>query len=139
MLSLLLCWATLCSGSPDPRLRESLMQLEASRHTGGQLLLTEAELHLSAQLQKLKQQEMAMSDFPPALHFFKARPLIQRSPIYRLLQNMPKGNMVDAKFDPWDVPNLNPNHSLKPSPYHNYNPLLTITLTVYDLNRVGPF
>uniref|UniRef100_A0A8C7GBW8 adenosine deaminase n=1 Tax=Oncorhynchus kisutch TaxID=8019 RepID=A0A8C7GBW8_ONCKI len=91
MVSVLLCWLTLCWCSPDPRLRESLMHQEASRQTGGRLLLTEAELRLSAQLHKLKEQEMKSSDFPPALHFFKAKPLIQRSLIYSLLQRMPKG------------------------------------------------
>ncbi|KAL0968521.1 hypothetical protein UPYG_G00267950 [Umbra pygmaea] len=91
VLSHLLSWLTLCCCIPDPKLRESRMQLEASRLTGGALLLTEAELRLSAQLHKLKEEEMASSDFPPALHFFRAKPLIQRSPIYGLLQRMPKG------------------------------------------------
>ncbi|XP_067090698.1 adenosine deaminase 2-A isoform X1 [Osmerus mordax] len=90
-LPLLLSWGTLCGGSPDPRLRESLMWQEGSMQTGGTLLLTEAETELGAQLQKLKKQEMERSDFPPTLHFFKARSLIQQSPIYRLLQRMPKG------------------------------------------------
>lgn len=74
--------------------------------TGGTLLLTEAEVKLSTHLQKLKEQEMARSDFPPALHFFKARSLIQKSPIYSLLQGMPKGaalhvhdfSMVDMEW-----------------------------------------
>lgn len=76
---------------PDPRLRETLMKQEASMQTGGTLVLSEAEQRLDAQLHKLKVQEMAKADFPPALHFFKARHLIQSSPIYSLLQRMPKG------------------------------------------------
>ncbi|KAI1888541.1 hypothetical protein AGOR_G00186230 [Albula goreensis] len=88
---LLLCWAGICSGIPDPRQRDSLMQQEASRQTGGAMLLTEAEQRLSARLLKLKQQEMAGPQFPPSMHFFRARPLIQRSPIFSLLQGMPKG------------------------------------------------
>ncbi|KAG7455987.1 hypothetical protein MATL_G00246880 [Megalops atlanticus] len=67
------------------------MQQEASLQTGGRMALTEAERRLSAHLRKLKQQEMAGPQFPPAMHFFKARPLIQRSPIFSLLQRMPKG------------------------------------------------
>ncbi|KAG5845870.1 hypothetical protein ANANG_G00143760 [Anguilla anguilla] len=88
---LLLCWAGVCGGIPDPRQRELLIQQEASRQTGGTVVLTEAERRLSAQLHKLKQQEVEGPQFPPALHFFKALPLIQRSPVFRLLQKMPKG------------------------------------------------
>ena len=79
------------------------MHQEASRQTGGRLLLTEAELRLSALLHKLKEQEMKSSDFPPALHFFKAKPLIQRSLIYSLLQRMPKGT-PDPKWTRTPVP-----------------------------------
>ncbi|KAJ8381787.1 hypothetical protein SKAU_G00025650 [Synaphobranchus kaupii] len=87
---LLLCWAGVCGGIPDPRQRESLIQQEASRQTGGTVLLTEAEQRLSALLHKLKQQEVEGPQFPPAMHFFKALPLIQRSPVFSLLQKMPK-------------------------------------------------
>ncbi|KAJ8002876.1 hypothetical protein DPEC_G00163510 [Dallia pectoralis] len=111
VMSLVLSQLPVCCGSPDPRHRESLMSDEASRQTGGNLLLTEAELKLSAQLHKLKEQEMASLDFPPAMHFFKAKPLIQRSPIYRLLQRMPKGaalhihdfSMVGVEWLVWNV------------------------------------
>ncbi|KAJ8391063.1 hypothetical protein AAFF_G00096840 [Aldrovandia affinis] len=58
---------------------------------GGTILLTEAEQRLSAQLHELKLQEIARPEFPPAMHFFKARALIERSPIFSLLQKMPKG------------------------------------------------
>uniref|UniRef100_A0A3P9AC40 adenosine deaminase n=1 Tax=Esox lucius TaxID=8010 RepID=A0A3P9AC40_ESOLU len=87
----LLSWLPVCCSSPDPGLRESLMLQESSWETGGRLLLTKAELQLSERLHRLKEQEMASADFPPALHFFRAKPLIQRSPIYSLLRAMPKG------------------------------------------------
>ncbi|XP_061108034.1 adenosine deaminase 2-A-like [Conger conger] len=88
---LLLCWAGVCGGSPDPRHRDSLIQQEASQQTGGTVLLTEAERRLSTHLHKLKRQEVEGPQFPPAMHFFKARPFIQRSPVFKLLQKMPKG------------------------------------------------
>ncbi|KAM6945908.1 adenosine deaminase 2-A [Aplochiton taeniatus] len=91
ILYLLLSWLTLSSGIPDPRFREFLKKQEASRWTGGALPLTDAEMSLDAKLHKLKEQEMAQAEFPPAMHFFKARTLIQSSPIYSLLQKMPKG------------------------------------------------
>ncbi|KAL4659450.1 adenosine deaminase CECR1-A-like isoform X1 [Arapaima gigas] len=88
---LLLCCAHVCLSIPDPRLRDRLMQEEASRQIGGQLLLTKSELQLSEHLLRLKEMEMAQPQFPPAMHFFEARPFIQRSPIFSLLQKMPKG------------------------------------------------
>lgn len=88
---LLLCCLTGGLSAPDPRQREALIQLEASMQTGGQMVLTDAEQRLDALLFKMKQEEMVRADFPPALHFFKARPLIRTSPIFSLLQKMPKG------------------------------------------------
>ncbi|XP_076015067.1 adenosine deaminase 2-A [Genypterus blacodes] len=76
---------------PDPAQREMLMRQEASRQTGGQVALTAAEQCLDARLHRLKEQEMSAALFPPTLHFFKAKPLIEQSTIFRLLQKMPKG------------------------------------------------
>ncbi|KAF7658195.1 hypothetical protein LDENG_00015870 [Lucifuga dentata] len=88
----LLLWiVSLSDGMPDPAQREMLMHQEASRQTGGQVMLTAAEQRLDAYLHHLKKQEMSAALFPPALHFFKAKPLIQKSAIFRLLQKMPKG------------------------------------------------
>ncbi|KAM6895240.1 adenosine deaminase 2-A [Xenentodon cancila] len=79
------------NGIPDPAQRDLLMRQEASRQTGGLLTLTAAEQKLDAHLHRLKEQEMSAAQFPPALHFFKAKPLIQKSSIFKLLQEMPKG------------------------------------------------
>lgn len=76
---------------PDPRQREALIQLEASMQTGGQIVLNDVEKRLDARLFKMKQEEIMRADFPPAMHFFKARRLIRTSPIFSLLQKMPKG------------------------------------------------
>ncbi|KAM4572383.1 adenosine deaminase 2-A [Odontesthes bonariensis] len=111
IVCLLLC----CLGSgvsiPDPRQREALIQLEASMQTGGQMVLTDAEQRLDTHLYKMKQEEIARADFPPAMHFFRARSLIRTSPIFSLLQKMPKGGalhvhdfaMVDVE---WVVKNV---------------------------------
>ncbi|XP_028440995.1 adenosine deaminase 2-A isoform X2 [Perca flavescens] len=96
---------------PDPRHREALIQLEASMQTGGQVVLTDAEQRLDTLLFHMKQEEMVRADFPPAMHFFKARDLIRTSPIFSLLQKMPKGGalhvhdfaMVDVE---WLVKNV---------------------------------
>ncbi len=77
---------------PDPAQRDLLMRQEAFRQTGGLVALTAAEQKLDAYLHGLKEKEMSAVQFPPAIHFFKAKPLIQRSLIFKLLQKMPKGD-----------------------------------------------
>ncbi|XP_022605651.1 adenosine deaminase 2-A-like isoform X1 [Seriola dumerili] len=79
---------------PDPRQREALIKLEISMQTGGQLVLTDAEQRLDSVLFKMKQKEIVGPDCPPAMHFFKARHLIKTSPIFSLLQKMPKGGAL---------------------------------------------
>uniref|UniRef100_A0A3Q3VZN9 adenosine deaminase n=1 Tax=Mola mola TaxID=94237 RepID=A0A3Q3VZN9_MOLML len=86
----LLCFARVTHGMPDPGQRDLLMLEEAFMQTGGRVALTETEQKLDAHLHQLKEKEMSAALFPPAMHFFKAKPLIQRSPIFRLLQKMPK-------------------------------------------------
>lgn len=91
--SVLLVWfMRMTNGMPDPTHRDLLMRQEASRQTGGRVTLTAAEQKLDAYLHELKEQEMSAAQFPPALHFFKAKPLIQQSSIFKLLQKMPKGD-----------------------------------------------
>ncbi|KAK5621264.1 hypothetical protein CRENBAI_010509 [Crenichthys baileyi] len=87
----LLWFARESDGMPDPARRDLLMREEVSRQTGGLLTLTAAEQKLDTCLHRLKEQEMAATLFPPAEHFFKAKLLIEKSPIYKLLQKMPKG------------------------------------------------
>lgn len=91
---LLLCCLTGGLSVPDPGRREALIRLEASMQTGGQVVTTEAERRLDALLFTMKRREMAAADFPPAMHFFQARRLIRTSPIFSLLQKMPKGMLV---------------------------------------------
>lgn len=91
VLCLLLCCVTGGLPLPDPKQREALIRLEASMQTGGQAVLNEPEKRLDARLFKMKQEEMTRADFPPAMHFFRARSLIRASPIFSLLRKMPKG------------------------------------------------
>ncbi|XP_060885242.1 adenosine deaminase 2-A [Labrus mixtus] len=79
---------------PDPAQRELLMRQETSRQTGGRVTLTPAEQKLDAHLHRLKEQEMSAAQFLPAIHFFKAKPLIEKSSIFKLLQEMPKGGAL---------------------------------------------
>ncbi|XP_033940679.1 adenosine deaminase 2-A [Pseudochaenichthys georgianus] len=94
VVCLLLCCLAGGLSSPDPRHREALIQLEVSMQTGGQVVLTDAEKRLDALLFKMKQEEVSRADFPPAMHFFRARDVISTSPIFKLLQKMPKGGAL---------------------------------------------
>ena len=84
---------------PDPAQRDLLMRQEASRQTGGLLTLTAAEQKLDAYLHRLKEQEISAAHFLPAVHFFKAKPLIQKSSVFKLLQKMPKGKEIALHID----------------------------------------
>ncbi|XP_038833950.1 adenosine deaminase 2-A-like [Salvelinus namaycush] len=90
-LAAVMCCVTVCGGTPDPSQRETMLHQEDPRQTGGRVQLTGAEQQLDTHFHKLKEQEMAVAQFPPAIHFFKARRHIHRSPIFSLLQMMPKG------------------------------------------------
>lgn len=97
----LLWLAGLAEGMPDPSQRDLLMREEALRQTGGRVVLTATEQKLDARLHRLKEKELSAAQFPPAMHFFRAKTLIQESPIFKLLQRMPKGNggrKVDTHF-----------------------------------------
>lgn len=96
---------------PDPKCREALIEMEASMQTGGLMVLNEKEKRLNSRLLQMKKDEVMRADFPPAMHFFKAKELIRKSPIFSLLQKMPKGGalhvhdfaMVDVE---WVVKNV---------------------------------
>ncbi|XP_030006919.1 adenosine deaminase 2-A isoform X2 [Sphaeramia orbicularis] len=104
---LLVWFVRVTDGMPDPAHRDLLLRQEASRQTGGTVTLTAAEQKLDSYLRRLKEQEMSAAQFLPALHFFKAKPLIQKSSIFKLLQKMPKGAALHVHgsslpFPRWD-------------------------------------
>uniref|UniRef100_A0A8D3CJS6 adenosine deaminase n=1 Tax=Scophthalmus maximus TaxID=52904 RepID=A0A8D3CJS6_SCOMX len=104
--------------SPDPRQRAALIQLETSLQPGGQMVLTDAEQRLDSALFQMKRREILRTDFPPAMHFFRARPLIRTSPIFRLLQKMPKGGALHVHdFSMVDVEWLVKNVTYRPHCY----------------------
>lgn len=90
----LLWLASEACAMPDPAQRDLLMLEETLRQTGGKVVLTPEEQKLDARLRRLKEKEMQGAWFPPAVHFFKARALIQGSPIFKLLQRIPKGELT---------------------------------------------
>ncbi|XP_034032938.1 adenosine deaminase 2-A isoform X2 [Thalassophryne amazonica] len=117
-LWLCLCLVTCSLTLPDPSRRQALIQMEASLQTGGRMTVSEAEQRLDARLLRLKQDELQRADFPPAVHFFKARRLIRASPIFHLLQKMPKGGALHVHdFSMVDVEWLVKNVTYRPHCY----------------------
>ncbi|NWY75145.1 ADA2 deaminase, partial [Erithacus rubecula] len=95
---LLLSLASLCLPSPLWKDRDSLMQEEKSHQTGGNLVLSRQEQLLSTKLVNLKKKEVETAittgQFPPSMHFFRAKSLIDQSPVFSILQRMPKGAVL---------------------------------------------
>ncbi|KAM9470919.1 adenosine deaminase 2-A isoform 2-T2 [Clarias gariepinus] len=91
---LLLYFAQRCNSRPDPRQRDALIEMEERRAIGGSVVLNSTEKILNQKLYQMKQKEMVSPDFPPAMHFFKAKSLIDASPVFRFLQKMPKGGAL---------------------------------------------
>lgn len=94
LATLSLCLLCLCHSAPTS-LRDQLMQHEESQRTGGNLLLMGTEVQVSSLLHGLMEQELEACQrsgrFPPAMHFFRARELIEQSPVFKFIQRMPKG------------------------------------------------
>ncbi|XP_013913627.1 PREDICTED: adenosine deaminase CECR1 [Thamnophis sirtalis] len=78
--------------------REMLLEMEKIRRTGGNLTLRPEEEEFNSKLMKLKEAEIATAMetglFPPAMHFFKAKELIEKSAVFDILKKMPKGGLL---------------------------------------------
>ncbi|NXB70431.1 ADA2 deaminase, partial [Donacobius atricapilla] len=95
---LLLSLASLCLPSPLWEDRDSLMQEERAHQTGGNLVLSRQEQQLSTKLVNLKKKEVEAAittgQFPPSMHFFRAKSLIDQSAVFSILKRMPKGAVL---------------------------------------------
>ncbi|XP_074839868.1 adenosine deaminase 2 isoform X2 [Carettochelys insculpta] len=76
-------------------LRDSLMEQEVAHRIGGNLVLDEWEEQVNVKLISLKEKEVAKARksgyFPPSMHFFRAKGLIEQSTVFSILKQMPKG------------------------------------------------
>nr|KAF6493404.1 adenosine deaminase 2 [Rousettus aegyptiacus] len=97
LLSLLLAVATsfFCSAIPIDDARKQLLMREKTMQLGGQLVLTKEEELANERLMALKRAEMKQAmetqKFPPSMHFFQAKNLIEKSEVFNILKKMPKG------------------------------------------------
>ncbi|XP_025317390.1 adenosine deaminase 2 isoform X2 [Canis lupus baileyi] len=97
LLSLLLMVATsvFCSTMSIDEARTQLLMRERMMQLGGQLVLTQQEELANERLMALKKAEVAQAmkthQFPPSMHFFQAKNLIEKSEVFNILKKMPKG------------------------------------------------
>ncbi|XP_009971871.3 adenosine deaminase 2 isoform X2 [Tyto alba] len=95
---LLLNMASLCLPTPLWKDRDSLMQEEKACQTGSNLVLSRQEQQLNTKLVNLKKEEVAAAiatgQFPPSMHFFRAKGLIDQSTVFSILKRMPKGAIL---------------------------------------------
>ncbi|XP_060550437.1 adenosine deaminase 2 isoform X2 [Pantherophis guttatus] len=88
---------SLCVTLPTTR-REKLLQKEDLRRTGGNLILSRQEETFNRKLMQLKETEINKAIetgvFPPAMHFFKAKDIIEKSAVFGILKKMPKGGLL---------------------------------------------
>uniref|UniRef100_A0A182WBF6 Adenosine deaminase n=1 Tax=Anopheles minimus TaxID=112268 RepID=A0A182WBF6_9DIPT len=83
------------------RLREEFFNREQARGLGADLVLSEDEQRLNRYVMHLKQQELAKGVENPyelvsARHFFEMLERINESPLFKVIQQMPKGGVLHA-------------------------------------------
>ncbi|CAI9543992.1 unnamed protein product [Staurois parvus] len=95
---LLLFLLSLGHGFPPWEDRNALIEKENSRRVGGSIIFGEREKEANRNLMRIKSDEMSQAAatgvFPPSMHFFKARRLIQQSKVFKILRKMPKGGAL---------------------------------------------
>ncbi|XP_034637129.1 adenosine deaminase 2 [Trachemys scripta elegans] len=95
LVFLVLSLVPLCLPIP---LRDLLLEQENVRRIGGNLVLGKGEEQVNEYLISLKEKEVAKAQktgyFPPSMHFFRAKGLIDQSAVFSILKRMPKGAVL---------------------------------------------
>ena len=76
-----------------------MLHKEYQMRTGGKTRLSDEERRVNATLMKFKAKELDaarsnLTDFPPAMHFFRAKALIDKSYVFKIIRSMPKGTLI---------------------------------------------
>ena len=76
--------------------RQQVLSKEHQMRIGAMVNFSDDELRVNAMLMKLKAKELEIArrnvtNFPPAVHFFSAKALIDDSEVFRIIRTMPKG------------------------------------------------
>lgn len=84
------------SFSKYEKMRQNYMEKELSRALGSDIELNEEEQELNAIIMDLKSAELSRGfqnpfNFTPSRHFFEVYKSIESSPLFKIIQKMPKG------------------------------------------------
>lgn len=79
--------------------KDVFLEEERNLYFGGKITLNEKEMKVNEILMKYKHDELNKGiknpgSFPPAMHFFKAKKLIQQSEVFKMLKKLPKGSVL---------------------------------------------
>ncbi|XP_029455711.1 adenosine deaminase 2 [Rhinatrema bivittatum] len=92
---LLFCLVSMCYLMPLTKDREAVINKEEFLRTGGNVILDMREKQVNQKLMSIKVAEITEAlrtgQFPPSMHFFRAKDLIEQSAIFNILKKMPKG------------------------------------------------
>ncbi|XP_062540188.1 adenosine deaminase 2-like [Armigeres subalbatus] len=96
--------------------RQVILETEKKLSTGGNAFFTAKELKADEVLMKLKNKTIAdgvsnSNSYAPSMHFFRAKPIIDNSSIFRIIKALPKGSVLHlhnnaAVSSEWIIKNL---------------------------------
>jgi adenosine deaminase CECR1 len=81
------------------KLREEFLNLHTERALGSDIILNAEEQQLNAILMDMKADELARGfenpfNFTPSRHFFNVSKSVESSPLFQLIEKMPKGALI---------------------------------------------
>lgn len=81
------------------QVRNNIIEAEESIRTGGNIYLSPKEQEADDILLRLKEKAIQngilnSSTYAPSMHFFHAKPLIDKDPIFEIIQRVPKGAVL---------------------------------------------
>nr|XP_033808632.1 adenosine deaminase 2 isoform X1 [Geotrypetes seraphini] len=140
---LLCCLVSICSLMPLTKEREELISKEEFLQTGGNVVLTGREKKVNEMLVNIKEKEridaMKNGQFPPSMHFFKAKNLIEQSIIFNVLKKMPKGAALHLHdFGMLSVDWLVKNATYRPNCYICFASMSTVRFIFSDPAPIAP-
>ena len=79
--------------------RNNIINAEESIRTGGNIYLSPKEQDAEDILLRMKQKAIQKgisdsSNYAPSMHFFHAKPLIDKDPIFEIIKKVPKGGVL---------------------------------------------
>jgi adenosine deaminase CECR1 len=103
--------------------RNNIITAEESIRTGGNIYLNPREKEADAILLQMKEKAIEKGivdagNYAPSMHFFHAKPLIDKDPIFDIIQRVPKGavlhlhNSAGVSSD-WVIKNLTYRNDIK--------------------------